>query len=255
MRAVKISAVIITFNEQENILDCLKSVEKVADEIIVVDSGSTDKTVEIAQAAGALVITNPFAGHIQQKNFAMQKASHDIVLSLDADERLDEVLAREILRVKSDFTADGYIVNRLNNYCGKFIRFGEWNPDHKIRLWDRRQGEWGGENPHDKVILSDGAKTTKLKGRLLHFTYRTPSAHFQQMQRFSDIAAAESHRKGKRSITLVHQVLYPWFIFIKVYFIKFGFLDGYEGFILAVHAAYYRFLKYTKLKQLASLKR
>jgi glycosyltransferase involved in cell wall biosynthesis len=255
MKQVKLSVVVIAFNEEQNIEDCLKSVQKVADEIIVVDSGSTDQTVALSEQFGAVVIKNNFEGHIQQKNFAIDKASNDVVLSLDADERLDEVLIREVLRVKSDFSASGYIVNRLNNYCGKFIHYGEWNPDFKIRLWDRREGRWGGENPHDKVILTDGAKAVRLKGRLLHYTYRTPSAHFSQMQKFSDIAALESQRKGKRTIFLVHQVFYPWFIFMKVYFLKLGFLDGYEGFILAVHAAYYRFLKYTKLNYLNSKKR
>jgi glycosyltransferase involved in cell wall biosynthesis len=252
MNAVKLSVVIITFNEAENIEDCLKSVQKVADEIIVVDSGSTDQTIAICHRYGAVIIQNRFEGHIQQKNFAMNKASNDVILSLDADERLDDMLTNEVLRIKEDWANHAYIVNRLNNYCGKFIRFGEWNPDYKIRVWDRRYGSWGGENPHDKVILTANAKPITLKGRLLHFTYRSPSAHFLQMQKFSEIAAAESHKRGKRSIFIVHQVLYPWFIFMKVYFLKLGFLDGYEGFILAVHAAYYRFLKYTKLKYLNS---
>lgn len=253
MTIVKLSVVIIAFNEARNIEECLNSVAPVADEILVVDSGSTDNTVAICERLGARVIYHSFEGHIQQKNFAMEQAMYDIVLSLDADERLDSTLCEEILRVKQDFESDGFVVNRLNNYCGKFIHFGEWNPDYKIRLWDRRIGRWGGENPHDKVIIP-GNSIKKLRGRLLHFTYRNPADHFVQMQKFSDIAAQESHNKGKRTIVIVHQVLYPWYIFVKVYFLKLGFLDGYEGFILAIHAAYYRFLKYTKLKYLNSKK-
>jgi glycosyltransferase involved in cell wall biosynthesis len=252
MNPVKISVVIITFNEEQNIDDCLRSVKSVADEIVVVDSFSTDKTKAICESHGARFILNPFAGHIQQKNFAMLQASHDVVLSLDADERLDEKLTREILKIKSNFVAGGYRVNRLNNYCGKFVHFGEWNPDWKIRLWDRRKGEWGGENPHDKVILKSGAQLVKLNGRLLHFTYRNPTDHFLQMHKFSDIAAKESFRKGKRSVFIVHQILYPFFYFLKVYFLKLGFLDGATGYVLAVHAAYYRFLKYAKLAFLNS---
>lgn len=251
MNPVKLSVVIITFNEEKNIGDCLASVAKVADEVVVVDSFSTDRTKSICQQHGVRFIQHAFAGHIQQKNFAMSQASHDVVLSLDADERLDEKLIQEVLTVKSNFVADGYSVNRLNNYCGKFVHFGEWNPDWKIRLWDRRKGEWGGENPHDKVIVQRG-NVVKMKGRLLHYTYRNVSDHLIQMQKFSDIAANEAFKKGKRSVFIVHQILYPFFIFLKVYFLKLGFLDGYTGYVLAIHAAYYRFLKYTKLSFLNS---
>jgi glycosyltransferase involved in cell wall biosynthesis len=254
MDSIKLSVVIITFNEEKNIEDCLKSVVKVADEIVVVDSFSTDKTKIICERSLVRFIENAFAGHIQQKNFAVEQASNDIVLSLDADERLDDNLINEILKIKSNFSADGYRVNRLNNYCGKFVHFGEWNPDWKIRMWDRRKGAWGGENPHDKVVLVKGTRSVKLKGRLLHFTYRNPTDHFLQMHKFSEIAANEAFKKGKRSNFIVHLILYPYFVFIKVYFLKLGFLDGATGFILALHAAYYRFLKYTKLRYLNSTK-
>ena len=254
MNSIKLSVVIITFNEEKNIEDCLKSVQKVADEIVVVDSFSTDKTKTICERYGVRFIQNAFEGHIQQKNFAVRQASNEIVLSLDADERLDESLINEVLKTKSNFAAEGYSVNRLNNYCGKFVHFGEWNPDWKIRLWDRRKGQWGGENPHDKVMLTKGNHTVKMKGRLLHFTYRNPTDHFLQMHKFSEIAANEAFKKGKRSNFIVHQVLYPFFIFIKVYFLKLGFFDGATGYVLAVHAAYYRFLKYTKLRYLNSKK-
>ncbi len=252
MNPVKLSAVIITFNEERNIEDCLKSVLKVADEILVVDSFSTDATRTICERYNVRFIQNVFAGHIQQKNFAMRHAAYDYILSLDADERLDDRLSREIAEIKTDFSQAGYRVNRLNNYCGTFVHFGEWNPDWKIRLWDRRKGEWGGENPHDKVILHNGTAAHKLRGRLLHFTYRTPADHFLQMHKFSEIAASEAFKKGKRSYFLLHEILYPLFIFIKVYFLKLGFLDGKAGYVLALHAAYYRFLKYTKLRYLKS---
>lgn len=252
MNPVKLSVVIITFNEEKNIEDCLKSVLTVADEIVVVDSFSTDQTKDICERYPVRFITNAFSGHIQQKNFAMRQATNDVILSLDADERLDAEMIGDVLRIKSDFAADGYRVNRLNNYCGKFVRFGEWNPDWKIRLWDRRKGAWGGENPHDKVILQPGSSVKKMSGRLLHFTYRNPTDHFLQMHKFSEIAAAEAFKKGKHANFLVHLVLYPYFIFIRVYFFKLGFLDGSTGFILALHAAYYRFLKYVKLRYLNS---
>jgi glycosyltransferase involved in cell wall biosynthesis len=252
MDPIKLSVVIITFNEEQNIEDCLKSVQKVADEIVVVDSFSTDQTRAICDRYGVRFIQHAFEGHIQQKNFAVQQASNNIVLSLDADERLDEELSAEIFKIKSNFAFDGYRVNRLNNYCGKFVHFGEWNPDWKIRLWDRTKGAWGGENPHDKVVLKSGSRAKKMRGRLLHFTYRTPTEHFLQMHKFSEIAANEAFKKGKHSNLVLHLILYPYFIFIKVYFFKLGFLDGVTGFILALHAAYYRFLKYTKLRYLNS---
>lgn len=254
MNPIKLSVVIITFNEELNIEECLASVKKVADEIVVVDSYSTDKTRAISEKFGVRFIEHKFEGHIEQKNFAVSQASNDIVLSLDADERLDEALILHILKIKSDFAHPAYRVNRLNNYCGKFVHFGEWNPDWKIRLWDRRKGQWGGENPHDKVILKQGINAVKLNGRLLHYTYRSPAQHFLQMHKFSEIAAAESFKKGKQANFLVHLILYPYFIFIKVYFLKLGFLDGKTGFILAVHAAYYRFLKYAKLRDLNAKK-
>lgn len=248
MNTIKLSVAIITFNEEQNIEDCLKSVLTVADEIVVVDSFSTDNTKAICGRYNVRFIQNPFAGHIQQKNYAMRQASHDVILSLDADERLDERLTKEILEIKTDFSGPGYSMNRLNNYCGKFVHFGDWNPDWKIRLWDRRKGEWGGENPHDKVILANGLRSIKLKGRLLHFTYRTPGEHILQMHKFSEIAAQEGFKKGKRSNFFGHLILYPFFIFIKAYFFKLGFLDGSTGYLLALHSAYYRFLKYAKLR-------
>jgi glycosyltransferase involved in cell wall biosynthesis len=254
MNSIKLSVVIITFNEEENIEDCLRSVVQVADEVVVVDSFSTDKTKSICERYGVRFMLNAFEGHIQQKNFAMKQAGNDVVLSLDADERLDENLILEIQKIKSNFVGDGYSVNRLNNYCGTFVHFGEWNPDWKIRLWDRRKGEWGGENPHDKVILKNGSKLGRMKGRLVHFTYRNPTQHFLQVHTFSEIAASEAFKKGKRANFIVHLILYPYFIFVKVYFLKLGFLDGTTGFILALHAAYYRFLKYTKLRYLNSKK-
>lgn len=246
---MKISVTIITFNEEHNIRRCLESVKPVADEIVVVDSFSTDRTADICREYGVRFVQNPFAGHIQQKNFAVDQATHDYILSLDADEALSDALRNNILAVKDRHEhADAYCFNRLNNYCGKFIYHGTWYPDRKIRLWDRRKGRWGGENPHDQVIMERGSVIVFLKGELLHYTYRTPSEHLRQMNKFSDIAAEESFRKGKKANVVLHILLYPFFTFFKSYLFKLGFLDGYAGFLVAAHAAYYRFLKYTKLR-------
>lgn len=247
---VPISTVIITFNEATNIARCIQSVSEISDEILIVDSFSTDNTKEIAESLGATFIQNKFDGHIQQKNFAMQKAKHDIVLSLDADEELSSELKESIKEIKKHWTHDAYQVNRLNNYCGTFIYHGGWYPDKKIRLWDRRKGRWGGENPHDRVIMDKDSKIKRVKGNLLHYTYRTPSEHLAQMNKFSDIAANEAFKKGKKTSVILHLVLYPWFTFIKSYFLKLGFLDGSAGYQVAFNAAYYRFLKYSKLRML-----
>lgn len=247
---MKISVVIITFNEEQNIRQCLESVQAVADEVVVVDSFSTDRTEAICREFNTRFIQNPFKGHIEQKNFAASQAVHDYVLSLDADERLSDTLRDNILEIKKNGKADGYAFNRLNNYCGTFIYHGAWYPDRKLRLWDKNKGQWGGVNPHDQVIMKPGATTLFVKGNLLHYTYRSPAEHIQQMNKFSDIAAREAFRKGKRTHTLLHLVLYPVFTFFKSYFLKLGFLDGYYGYVVATHAAYYRFLKYFKLRSL-----
>lgn len=248
MATTKISAVIITYNEEANIGRCINSLLNMVDEILVVDSFSMDATRRIVESYGATFLQNSFEGHIQQKNLAMSKASFDHVLSLDADEALSDELRKEILRIRENWDADAYAFNRLNNYCGTFIRHGHWYPDRKIRLWDRRKGRWGGENPHDRVIMNTEATVKTIKADILHYTYKTPSEHLQQMNRFSDIAAREAFAKGKRTSVLIHLVIAPVLIFFKSFILRLGFMDGYPGFIIAYQSAYYRFLKYAKLK-------
>lgn len=147
----KLSAVIITFNEARNIGRCLDSLQGIADDIVVVDSYSTDATANIVKAKGARFVEHVFEGHIQQKNWAISQAKYPHVLSLDADEALDDSLRHSILRVKEDWQADAYYLPRLTNYCGKWIKHGLWYPDLKLRLWDSRKGAWGGQNPHDTI--------------------------------------------------------------------------------------------------------
>ena len=151
-----VSVVIITFNEEHNIARCLDSVKGIADEIVIVDSFSKDKTKEICLSYGAKFIENKFEGHIQQKNFAITQAKYPHILSLDADEALDEKLRNSISEVKKNFVHDGYYMNRLTNYCGKWVHHSGWYPDTKLRLWDSRKGQWAGVNPHDKYELTTG---------------------------------------------------------------------------------------------------
>ena len=242
-----ISVVIITFNEEKNIRRCLESVRKLADEIVVVDSLSTDKTKNICGEFGVRFIEQAFLGYIEQKNFALDQASHDMVLSLDADEAVDEKLEAAILRVKQDgFLADGYIMNRCTNYCGKWIRHGAWYPDRKLRLFDRRKGRWGGINPHDKVEMNAGSRTTRLAGDILHYTYFTFSEHIAQLNKFTSIQAEAMYKRGKRA-SVIKLLVNPAFAFISGYIIKGGFLDGVDGLMIARTVSYQTFAKYAKL--------
>ena len=247
---VDISAVIITFNEQENIGRCLDSVADVADEIVVVDSFSTDATADICSNRGARFIRHPFEGHIEQKNYAMHQATHDYVLSLDADEALSETLKQSILQAKSNWKFDGYSLNRLTNYCGKWIKHSGWYPDLKIRLWDRRKGKWGGVNPHDRVIMGTGTRICHLRGDLFHYSYPSIRHHVSQINTYSDIAAREAYNSGRRAYVITDIFLNPALTFLKKYFLKLGILDGYAGFMISIHTAYGKFLKYIKLREL-----
>ena len=249
-KSVKISAVIITFNEERNIGRCLDSLNEVADEVVVVDSFSTDRTKEICNSKGASFIQNPFEGHIEQKNYAMSRANHDYVLSLDADESLSEELKKSILSVKNNWNHNGYSFNRLTNYCGNWIRYCGWYPDRKLRLWDRRKGGWGGVNPHDKVIMDKESSISHLSGDLLHYSYYTIGQNISQINSFSDIAARAEYEKGKKANLVIDVLLNPPCTFIKKYFVKLGILDGYYGFVISIISAFGKFLKYAKLREL-----
>lgn len=245
-KPAKISVVVITFNEERNIGRCLTSVKTVADEIVVVDSHSKDKTRHIALELGATVVEHDFEGYIEQKNWALTQASHEVVLSLDADEALDEELAKSILAVKNNFDKDGYIVNRLTNYCGTWIRHGKWYPDKKLRLWIKDKGKWGGLNPHDKLELRGGSNTAELKGHLLHYSFYSFEEHLQQIHRFTDIASRAAFIKGKKA-SVINLIANPVARFVAGYVFRLGFLDGKAGFTIARYSAYAKFLKYKKL--------
>ncbi|ELR73485.1 lipopolysaccharide biosynthesis glycosyltransferase [Fulvivirga imtechensis AK7] len=244
---VKISGVVITYNEERNIEACISSMQDVVDEIIVVDSYSTDKTPEICVRQGVKFVQHPFEGHIEQKNFAMQQASYDHILSLDADERLSDQMKQSVLSAKNNWQADGYVFNRLNNYCGAWLRHS-WYPDKKLRLWDRRKGMWGGTNPHDKVIVK--GEVTKLKGDILHYAYHNLEEHYEQVKKFAVIAAHAKFNKGKKVYFIIHVLINPWYKFFRKYVLRLGFLDGYYGFIFSGLTAYLNFMKYLRLWEL-----
>lgn len=246
---IKISAVIITFNEENKIERCIRSLRSVADEIIIVDSFSTDKTEEICLKLGATVFKHKFEGYIEQKNFALTCAKNDYIISLDADEALSEELKQSILEVKNNWKYDGYFFNRFNNYCGQWIYHSNWYPDRKLRLFDRRKGKWGGTNPHDEFIMEPGSKKMYLKGDILHWVLATYDAHIDKANKFSTIAANEAFKQGKKAsiFTILSHAAWRFF---KSYFLRLGILDGYNGFVISTFSAYTVFLKYIKLRQL-----
>lgn len=245
----ELSVVIITFNEERNIARCIDSVKGLADDIIVVDSNSTDKTREIAVSKGSRVVSHEFQGHIEQKNWAVIQAKYPFILSLDADEALSDELKASIAEVKKNKQFDGYTMNRLTNYCGKWIHHCGWYPDTKLRLWDSTKGEWGGINPHDKYEMQKGATTAHLKGDLLHYSYYTLTDHINQVNKFTDISAAALHKIGRKA-GLCRVLISPVIKFIKDFILKLGFLDGYKGFVICRISAHAAFLKYAKLRQL-----
>lgn len=247
--AFKLSVVIITFNEERNIGRCIDSVLPIADEILVVDSFSTDRTKEIAKAKGASFIEHKFDGHIEQKNWARLQAQFEHVLSLDADEALTQELLESIKEAKKNSDLQVYAMNRLTNYCGTWVHHSSWYPDVKIRLFTKESGEWGGRNPHDKYIVREGLKTGKLKGDLLHYSFYTRQDHLDQIEKFSSISARAMHQKKTKGADVK-----KWYKaaarFIKIYLIHRGFLDGKAGFDIARFSSYAVYLKYAKLKKL-----
>ena len=244
-----LSVVIISYNEEKNIGRCIESVKKIADEIIVVDSFSTDRTKEIALEKGATVRQEKFKGYIEQKNLALQLASHHFTLSIDADEALDARLADAIAAEKQNFQVKAYSMNRCANYCGKFIRHGLWYPDTKVRLVDKRIASWGGTNPHDRIELKENVTVKHLKGDLLHFSYDSIEEHLVQSNNFTTISAVAMFEKGQRS-NWSKILVNPFWSFFNGYFIRLGFLDGFYGFVIAINSAHQTFLKYIKLYRL-----
>jgi glycosyltransferase involved in cell wall biosynthesis len=245
----KLSVTIITLNEENNIRDALESV-KWADEIVVVDSGSSDKTVDICKEYTGKIFYNPWPGHIAQKNFAIDKASNIWILSIDADERITPELAKEIKEIVHCPKADAYAVPRHVFYLNKWINYSGWYPDYKVRLFRKDKGRWGGINPHDRVVVN--GKVEYLKGDLTHYSYNDISHHINTINNFTTISAREYLKLGKKA-SVLNLITRPPLAFFKKYILKQGFRDGLPGFIIAVSSAYYVFLKYAKLWELTNI--
>ena len=241
----KISACIISYNEEKKIEGCLKSLEGVVDEIIIVDSLSTDRTLEIAQKYTDKIFDQKFLGHIEQKNLAITKASHDWILSLDCDEQLTDELKESILKIKNNLEdADAYKVARRTFYVYRWLNHC-WYPDHKIRLFNKNTAKWAGTNPHDHIELS-GNNITTLKGDLLHYSFDSISEHIQTLDSFTEIGANEIIRKNK-SVNILSPWTHGLWTFLKLYLFKRGFMDGYAGLVVAVLSGMHAFVKYNKV--------
>ena len=247
---IKLSVVIIAYNEEKNIERCLLSVKEVADEIVVLDSYSTDNTEAICKKHNVKFFQHKFDGHIEQKNRAITYASNLNVLSLDSDEALDEELIDSIKKIKNDFAKEGYYMNRLTNYCGHWVKHCGWYPDKKLRLWESKKGEWRGINPHDKYELFDGdVKSGYLSGNILHYSYYSVEDHYKQVEYFTGISA-NAYMKNGKSAPLFKLFVNPIAKFIDHYFLKLGFLDGKAGYLISKISAYATYLKYKKLREL-----
>ncbi len=248
----KLSVVIITHNEEDNIRDCLESV-KWADEIIVVDSGSEDRTPEICKRYNIRFFNESWKGFSHQKNSALAKATKNWILSLDADERITPELQKEIRQVLSSaIPKDGYYIARKNFFLGCWIKRCGWYPDYNLRLFQRRKGSFRIREVHESIDLNGTAG--RLKHPMEHYTYKSIGDFMERLDRYSTLAARELLKENK-TYGMHHIILRPIYTFFNMYVIRSGFLEGYYGFILSVFYSFYTFSKYVKLRDLQDAKK
>ena len=246
-----VSAFVICMNEERNIRCCLESI-KWCDEIVIVDSGSTDETLSICREYTDRIFERNWPGFVEQKRFALGQCTHDWVLNIDADEEVSFELRDELLEVlsadlKQQVDYSGYQLLRVVFYLNRWWRKGGWFPEFRLRFFRRKATSWGGEDPHEKALVS--GKVTRLRGELRHYTYADMSQHARSLNLLSSVAAASMHSRGETS-TLVQMLLNPLFRFFKFYVLKKGFLEGLPGLIVAFLEGHYVFLKYVKLWEL-----
>lgn len=252
---IKISVVIITLNEEKNLDRCLSAVKNIADEIVVVDSLSTDRTIEIAKKHNAKIVTKAFDGYVKQRQFADEQAENNWVLAIDADEVLTPELAESIQKIKDNPQFNAYRFSRLNNYCGKWIKHCGWYPDKKVRLFNRTKGRWQGEMVHEYWEFDNkGEAIGNLKGDLLHYSFNTISEHIRQIEKFTELSARAAVASGKDCSKL--KIWFgPKWTFFSMYILKLGFLDGYYGSLVCKLSAFATLIKYSKTRQYAKMKR
>ena len=241
-----LSVAIITYNEEDIIGRTLEAVKDIASEIVVVDSGSTDRTREIAESYGAKVYVEEWKGYAGQKNSALEKCTQEWVLFLDADEVVSEELKRSIIEELRNPKADGYIINRRTYYLGKLLKY-TWQPEWRLRLVKKSAKPlWKGDI-HEAIELKGSVK--KLKGSLIHYSYRDLLDHVDKIKRFCRSLSITMYERGKKAGS-IELILHPLWMFFKTFLLKRGFLDGYPGLIASVMTGFYTFLKYAMLKEL-----
>jgi len=243
-----LSVTVITLDEEANLDRCLESVAW-ADEIVVVDSGSTDRTLEIAARHGCRIFENGWPGYVAQKNFALDQTSHDWVLSLDADEWLGGQGAEEVRRSLANPSVDGFRFNRSSSFCGAVLRH-TWSPDWQLRLFRKDRGRFAGRHVHESVRMQPGCRIVSMEERLNHLAYRSISDYADRLNRYTSLAAAGLHEAGVRA-SWSRLGLSPLAAFIKFYLLRQGFRDGVRGFVVSVGSAFYVLLKYAKLWELS----
>ncbi len=244
----EISAVIITFNEAENIERCLQSLKSFVDEIIVVDAHSSDQTRDICEAQGARVFLREWQGYASAKNFGNRQAAHAYIFSIDADEVVSEALAQSIRRYKANLSGV-YLVNRLTSYCGHWVRHCGWYPDRKVRLFPKDACLWKGDFVHEHLECPAHLNRTVLHGDLLHYSFISLSDHVQRIDHYSGLASEELFQSGKKA-NWIQLLFNPPAKFLKTFIVKQGFRDGFYGFCIAALSGFDVFLRYAKLQHL-----
>lgn len=248
---MKISVVIIAKNEAHIIANTIKSVRPISDDIVIVDNGSTDNTISICKKLNAHVIETNWEGYGITKNKGIKAAKNDWILSLDADEALDEELQKTLLAKDLNNEQEVVEFKFKNFYCNKWIRFGEWGYDRHIRLFNRTQVTWNNVAVHENLQFPETVKVTRLKGNILHFTVQDPQEYSFKTDHYARMNAKKYFEQGKTP-SFFKLYFSPLFAFLQHYIFQLGFLDGKEGFIIAKTTARYTFLKYNYLKQMQS---
>ncbi len=245
----RLSVAIVTHNKAPVLKKCLNSLTGITDDIVVVDAYSTDETATLCQQDNINFIQRQWHGYADAKNFAAAQAKYDWVLSLDSDEALSEKLRNAILELKAKQPLGFYKINRLNNYCGKWIKHGDWYPDKVLRLFNRHEAKWVGDYVHESLHLNSPQKINTLPGHCFHYTIDNIKQHLAKMNRYSDLAAQGLFDRGKKYSFMV-QLAKTGFTFFRTYLLRLGFLDGYEGLCIAKIASLTVFLRYAKLREL-----
>lgn len=245
--ANKLTTVIITFNEEANIERCLKAVLPISDEIIVIDSFSRDNTVDICKKFNVKVVQKQWEGYSAAKNYASEIAENEWILSVDADEVVSPPLALAISNILKNPVYKVYKILRLNNYCGRWIKYGGWHKEFRKRLYNKSYVKWNDNEVHEDIEVKENLPVGKIDENLLHYSYRSISEHRVKTEKYATLSAREMFRKGKKP-SYFKLLFSPAFKFIKDYIFRCGFMDGYYGYIIARENAFYTMQKYSKLK-------